>query len=119
MANGICQNDRILQLFFTAHIFMPKCSFYLLKLSILIRKYGKKDFNYDFLAILTKEMKIETKFFTISYLHTESKIKISSIMPPHKMFNFSIIHTKIKVKFIYTISVYIILTNKTNICDIK
>ena len=55
----------------------------------------KEYFNNNFLAIFTKDMKIETKFFTISYLCTESKIKISNIMASHKMFNFMIVHTKI------------------------
>ena len=55
----------------------------------------KEYFNNKFLAILTKEMKIETTFFTISYLYTESKI--SNIMASHKMFNFMIEHTKIKI----------------------
>ena len=54
----------------------------------------KEYLNNNFLAILTKDMKIETKFFTISYLYTESKIKISNIMAAHKMFNFMIVHTK-------------------------
>ena len=54
----------------------------------------KNYFNNNFLAILTKEMKIEKKIFTISYLHTESKIEIRNIMASHKMFNFMIVHTK-------------------------
>ena len=79
----------------------------------------KEYFNNNFLAILTKEMKIETKFFTISYLYTESKIKIRNIMASPKMFNFMIVHTKIKKKFICRSSVHIISTNHTNICDIE
>ena len=79
----------------------------------------KEYFNNDFLAISTKEMKIETEFFKISYLYTESKIKSNHIMASHKMFNFSIVHTKINVKFICRSSVHIISTNQTNICDLK
>ena len=79
----------------------------------------KEYFNNNFLAILTKEMKIETKLFTISHLYTESKIKISNIMASHKMFNFSVVHTKIKIKFICRSSEHIISTNQANIRDIK
>ena len=62
----------------------------------------KKYFNNDFLATLTKEIKIETKFFTISCLYKESKIKIIKIMASYKMFNSSIVHTKLRVLGKYT-----------------